>query len=453
MENHTQPQQNSFFNWLNKSLTVKMAVIGFLILILLIPLVYVQSLIAERAQRQQEVISEINEKWGKEHIISGPFIKIPYIKRTTSNYTDPNSKQVKTSTQYSTSYAYFSPDEIDAKANLDVKTLQRSIYKSAVYEGSILMNGKLAKPDFKTEDVKEEDVQWEKASIVVQTSNLKGIKNNLSIKIGKNNLSLSPKFVELKGENAHDLHSLQSEYFNLKELSSLDFQFKLDVNGSERFSIIPIAKQTKLNMKSNWTSPSFVGEYLPKNEDEKVTKDGFDANWDILYYNRPFSQSFFGGLPNLNEYSFGVNLLVPVDEYQKSERSAKYGYLVISFTFLFFFLIQAVNKVNIHPFQYLLIGLALVMFYTLLISISEHSNFLYAYLIAAVSVIGLISLYTSSVLKKAKFAVFIAASLSALYSFIYVIIQLENYALLAGSIGLFIILGIVMFISRKVEWK
>ncbi len=453
MENQIQPPQNNFISWLNRSLTVKMVVIGVLILILLIPLVFVQSLIEERAQRQQEVISEINEKWGKEHIISGPFVKVPYIKRTTSTYTDPNSKETKTSTQYFTSYAYFSPDEVDGKAILDVKTLQRSIYKSAVYEGSLSMNGKLAKPDFKIEDIKEEDVQWDKASIVIQTSNLKGIKNNLSIKIGNSDLFLSPKFTEQNGRTAQELHLLESGHFNLKEFNSLNFEFKLEFNGSERFSLIPIAKQTKLNMKSNWASPSFVGEYLPKNETDKVTKDGFDANWDILYYNRPFSQSFFDSLPNLNEYSFGVNLLVPVDEYQKSERSAKYGYLVISFTFLFFFLIQAVTKINIHPFQYLLIGLALVMFYTLLISISEHSNFLNAYLIAGVSVIGLISLYSLSVLKKTKFAVFVAASLAALYSFIYVIIQLENYALLVGSIGLFLILGIVMFISRKVEWK
>jgi len=452
MENEIQPQQNSFFNWLNKSLTIKMAVVGFLILILLIPLTYVQSLIGERADRQQEVISEINEKWGKEHIIAGPFIKIPYTKRTVSDYTDPNSKQVKTTTQLSTAYAYFSPDEIDAKANLDVKTLQRSIYKSAVYESSLVMNGKLAKPDFRAEDIKEEDVQWEKASIVIQTSNLKGIKNNLSFKIGSQTFSLSPKFA-IQNENSKNLHSLQSGYFNFKELNSLDFQFQIDLNGSERFSLIPIAKETKLNMKSNWNSPSFVGEYLPKNETDKVTENGFDANWDILYYNRPFSQSFFEILPNLSEYSFGVNLLVPVDEYQKSERSAKYGYLVIAFTFLFFFLIQAVTKTNIHPFQYLLIGLALVMFYTLLISISEHSNFLIAYLISGISVIGMISLYSISVVKKKKFALFVGISLAVLYVFIYTIIQLENYALLVGSIGLFAILGIIMFISRKIEWK
>lgn len=451
MKNQFQSQPDSFFNRVGKSLSVKMAVVGFLILILLIPLTYVQSLIEERSQRQQEVISEINEKWGKEHIISGPFIKVPYVKRTATTYTDPNSKQTRTSVQHTTDYAYFSPDEMDGKAYLDVKTLQRSIYKSAVYEGSLSVHGKLAQPDFKKQEIKEEDIEWEKSTVVIQTSNLKGIKNKLFIKIGNRDLSLSPKFTT--SETTRDLHALESEYFDFRELQSLDFQFKLELNGSERFSMVPVAKHTKLNMKSNWASPSFSGEYLPKNEAEKVTPKGFDANWDILYYNRPYSQSFFGSLPNLNEYAFGVNLLVPVDEYQKSERSAKYGYLVISFTFLFFFLIQAVTKINIHPFQYLLIGLALVMFYTLLISISEHSNFLNAYLIAGASVIAMISIYSASVLKKTKFAAFVGTSLAALYAFIYVIIQLENYALLTGSIGLFVILGIVMFVSRKIEWK
>ena len=453
MENQTQNSTNPFLNWLNKSLTVKMAVIGFLILVLLIPLAYVQSLIGERAQRQKEVISEINKKWGKEHIISGPVLRVPYVQKTVTTYTDPNSKETKNTIGSTIQYAYSLPDEFDGKSNLNVKTLQRSIYKSAVYEGNLMATGKLTTPDFKAGEIAEEDIQWEKSTIIIQTSNLKGIKNNLTIRLGGRELSLSPKFVELKGTNTQGFHSLESDYFDFRELASKDFKFSMDFNGSEKFSIIPVAKQTRLNIKSNWASPSFTGEYLPKNESEKVTKDGFDANWNILYYNRPFPQQFFDDLPNLNEYSFGVNLLVPVDEYQKSERSAKYGYLIITFTFLFFFLIQAIARIHIHPFQYLLIGLALVMFYTLLISISEHSNFLKAYLIAGISVISLITLYSASVLKKRKFALFVAGSLAALYGFIYVIIQLENYALLAGSIGLFVILAIVMFVSRKIEWK
>ncbi len=144
--------------------------------------------------------------------------------------------------------------------------------------------------------------------------------------------------------------------------------------------------------------------------------------------------------------------MLPVDDYQQSTRSAKYGYLVIALTFLVFFLFQTISKVNIHPFQYLMIGIALTMFYTLLISISEHSNFSLAYLVAGASVVSLITLYSKSILKTYKFALFIFASLTALYAFIYVIIQMENYALVTGSIGLFIILALVMYASRKIDW-
>jgi len=208
-----------------------------------------------------------------------------------------------------------------------------------------------------------------------------------------------------------------------------------------------------MHMTSNWADPSFIGNYLPNDETKQISKDGFKADWKVLHINRAFSQQHLKSIPNLSQFAFGTKFMVMVDEYQKSERSAKYGFLVIGLTFLVFFLIQTLSKINIHPFQYLMIGLALTMFYTLLVSISEHSNFLKAYLIAGISVIVLITLYSKSILKTFKFPLFIGASLSALYAFIYVIIQLENYALLVGSIGLFLILAIVMFVSRKIDWN
>ena len=231
----------------------------------------------------------------------------------------------------------------------------------------------------------------------------------------------------------------------------MDFKIQLNIKGSEQMRFIPIGKETNLNITSNWKTANFIGEFLPLNSN-KITASGFDAEWNVLHINRPFSQEYFKNLPNLNKYAFGVNFKIPVDEYQKSERSAKYGFLVISLTFLIFFLIQSISKINIHPFQYLMIGLALTMFYTLLISISEHSNFLSAYLIAGVSVIILITLYSKSILKTFKFPLFIGIALTALYTFIFIIIQLENYALLVGSIGLFSILAAIMYASRKIDW-
>ena len=257
---------------------------------------------------------------------------------------------------------------------------------------------------------------------------------------------------ELPGNQ--NLYLMESEILQENDVpkdTSVNFQMKVSINGSSEISFVPIGKTTEAEIISDWATNSFKGNFLPYNEN-KITENGFDAKWKILDVNRPFPQNFEDELPNLTEYAFGVNFMIPVDEYQKSDRATKYGFLVIGLTFLLFFLIQTLSKIPIHPFQYLMIGLGLVMFYTLLISISEHSSFLKAYVIAGISVILMISLYSKSILNGWKFPIFIGTSLTALYSFIYVIIQLENYALLVGSIGLFLILAGVMFVSRKIEW-
>ena len=206
-------------------------------------------------------------------------------------------------------------------------------------------------------------------------------------------------------------------------------------------------------MISNWASPSFDGNFLPEDGSREITENGFKAEWKILQINRQFEQSFKGNLPDLTQFAFGTNLIIPVDDYQKNERTAKYGFMVISLTLIVFFLIQLVSKIYIHPFQYLMIGLALVMFYSLLISISEHATYFKAYLIAGSSVLVLIGIYSRFIFKNIKFPLLISFSLAGVYSFIYVIIQLENYALLIGSIGLFMILAIIMFASRKIDWS
>ena len=251
-------------------------------------------------------------------------------------------------------------------------------------------------------------------------------------------------------------HNLETNYLQEESIpkeKEVEFSINLEITGSDQLQFIPVGRETNVMMTSDWSTPSFNGNYLPNSKTKEISADGFKANWKVLQINREFEQEFFDQFPNLTASAFGVKLLIPVDEYQKSERATKYGYLVITLTFLIFFLIQSISKINIHPFQYLMIGLALVMFYTLLISISEHSSFLMAYSIASIAVISLISLYAKAILHSIKFMGFIAASLTVLYVFIYVIIQLENYALLVGSIGLFLILGTIMLISRKINWQ
>ncbi|MAO47370.1 MAG: cell envelope integrity protein CreD [Aequorivita sp.] len=443
-------KKSRFSNWMRNSITARMLVVGFLLLVLLIPLEFVKSLINERAYRQEEVVREINEKWGNEVLLSGPIVKIPYKVISEEKIFNEKSNSYYTKTKESIETAYFFPDKLNIISQVDTKPLNRSIYESVVYSAAIDVTGNFPIIDFSDTDIADENILWEKATVLLKTSNLKGIKTTPVVNLASEALSMTPQY------STEYLNTIQSNYIaNAKEIfaAPLPFSFDLKINGSESLKFLPIGKETDATMQSNWHSPSFDGNFLPEDTNKEISKDGFTASWRILQINRQFEQSFFGHLPDLSTSAFGTKLIIPVDEYQKSERTAKYGFMVIGLTLLVFLLIQLVSKIYIHPFQYVMIGLALVMFYTLLISISEHSNFFNAYAIAAISVLVLITVYSRAILKGFKFPLLICASLASLYGFIYVIIQLENYALLVGSIGLFLILAIIMFASRRIDWN
>ena len=456
-------KKESKTNWIRNSISFKMGIIGILILVLLIPLSYIKDLIRERKQLQNDVISSINKSWGEENQLYGPILKIPYTEYTKSTITDQKTGKTKIIKEEQTRNAYFFPEKLILEGDIQTEPKHKGIYTTTVYTTNTTIQGNFKKPNFKLLEIPDKDILWHKAQILIQTTNVKGIKDAMNIIINNENYPLSSQFSEEDSPKTYynrertiyplTYHTIQTKKMNLKKLfknDSLSFSVNYKVSGSQRFEIIPIGKETQMHLTSNWKNAGFEGEFLPVNPD-KIKPNGFDAYWKVLEMNRPFSQQY-NYLPNLQDYAFGVNFIIPVDNYKQNERSAKYGYLMIALTFLLFFLIQTMSKIHIHPFQYMMIGLALVIFYTLLISISEHSNFSKAYLIASIAVVLLISFYSKSILKRWKFPTFIGLSLSILYGFIYVIIQLENYALLVGSIGLFIILASVMYASRKIEW-
>ncbi len=451
-------------NWIQTSISFRMVIIGILILVLLIPLAFIKDLIKERKSLQSRVVSEINTSWGDEILLYGPVLKIPYKIYSESTLTDQKTGKTQIIKDEATYYAYFFPDKLAITGDINTEIKHKGIYTTSVYTTQTKVTGDYAFPDFKALEIPNENVVWEKAQIIMQTTNLKGIKDALKISLNEKTLHFESKFSnDTKNKGYYNKngeyvstskHDIITKSFDFKEIfkgKPIHFSMDFNVSGSQQFQVIPIGKETKMHLTSNWKDAGFKGEYLPYNPD-KIKPNGFDAHWKVLQMNRPFSQQF-NYLPKLDEYAFGVNFFIPVDDYQQNERTVKYGYLVIALTFLLFFLIQTLSKIYIHPFQYLMIGLALIIFYTLLVSISEHSDFNTAYMIAGGSVIGLITLYSKSIMKTWKFPLFISISLIALYSFIFVIIQLENYALLVGSIGLFLILAVVMFASRKIEWS
>ena len=447
---HSEHQNNeptSFF----QSNTAKMVMVGFLTLVLLIPLFFVQDLIKERTQRKTEMVDEVTELWGKDILFYGPILRVPYSSYETYNVTNPKTNATTIQRKITTQYAYFFPNALRNTSNVKKnESLKRGIFNHVVFTADLNFKGEFSNLNLAKLGLTEEQMQWDKAAIIVKTTNLKSIKSELKIQLNASKFNFEPQNSE-KSEYS----VLATTTFNYKEITTtgkLAFDFSIIYNGSTSLKFIPIGKTTTVSVTSDWESPSFEGSFAANDTTKTVNQQGFHADWKILDINRTFTQQYANGLPDLDDYLFGVKLIQTVDEYQQNDRASKYGFLVIGLTFLIFFLIQSISKINIHIFQYSMIGLALIMFYTLLISITEHSSFSFAYAIAGSSVVGLIALYSVSILKNKKFPLFIGIALTVLYTFIYVIIQMEDYALLVGSIGLFAILAGVMYCSRKIDW-
>lgn len=206
-----------------------------------------------------------------------------------------------------------------------------------------------------------------------------------------------------------------------------------------------------MSLKSTWANPSFEGDILP--DERNVTDNGFDARWKILDLNRNYPQQWIGNTSVLNDAGIGVSLLFPVDIYQKSERSVKYAIMFLALTFVTFFFSEVLQKKRIHPINYLLVGAALCLFYALLISLAEQLGFGLSYIIASAATIGLISIFTGSIFNNFRIGILTSICLIILYSFLFIILQLQDYSLLMGSVGLFIILAILMYFSRRISWE
>jgi inner membrane protein len=224
----------------------------------------------------------------------------------------------------------------------------------------------------------------------------------------------------------------------------------LQLKGSENLEFIPIGKLTEVSMKSTWNNPSFFGEFLPYSRE--IKESGFNAEWRINHFNREYPQEWSSNKYNLYNSSFGVKLLIPVDEYQKTMRTSKYGIMIIILTFVSFFMIEIFSKKVLHPIQYLLVGLSLVIFYSILLSISEYILFQYSYIVASVLVVSIIEIYTSSIYSSKIFGMIISVCLILFYGFMYIILQLQDYSLLIGNIALFLVLAAIMYSTRKVNW-
>jgi inner membrane protein len=411
-------------------LLVKGLLIMLMVLLLLIPAFFVQSLVQDREQRQQEAVTEVSSKWaGKQNII-GPVLVIPYM--------DSSTKKL----------AYFLPDKLVMESKVTPEKRSRGIFEVMLYSTDVKLQGSFSSIPFQTLKLNPQNIIWNEAYVCLSVNDVKGLNTDVKLKWNDSLFQLIPGVVD---------NAVMQEGFtaplNLTGADAgqpIDFSTSISLNGSEQLLFTPVGKETSVNLSSDWPDPKFNGNQLPVRSDIRDT--GFTASWKSLSHTRHFPQQWKDDKYNLSEAAFGVDLFIPVNGYQKIERSVKYAVLCILLTFAAFFLIELINKKYVHPLQYGLIGLALILFYTLLLSFYEYIGFNAAYAVASVATVGLIAWFVKGILESAKLSSVLTVVLLLLYSYLFTILQLQDYSLLLGSVGLFLTLAVIMNYTRKFKW-
>lgn len=420
------------------SVSFKLALIIALSLLMLIPTIFIRNMINERQFRRDDTIREVTSKWGEEQQLCGPIILVPYEK------TEYSASKRKVTYRH---YFHILPEKLNINGELDPNIRYRGIYEVITYRSIVEIRGEFLPESLQDLPDQADKILWEEAKLIVGISDLTGL--DAVSAFNWNDTSLQ---VEGGMPSQSSLSNGIHASLNIDPTITNTFKIKLALNGSETIEFVPSGKSSKVSLTSSWPDPSFIGAALP--DDRKVGPNGFTAEWESLHLTRSFPQKWSDmdykqEIPNS---AFGVDLIVPVDIYQKSERSVKYALLFIGLTFLVIFFIEMISKQKIHPVQYLLTGAALIVFYSLLLALSEHLNFVLAYAISSASIIILIVSYASSIFSNRRYVITTCIVLICLYTFLYTILQMSDLALLFGNIGLFIVIALVMFFSRKIEW-
>jgi inner membrane protein len=416
-----------------ESVALRIILIASIIILLIIPLLMVQSLITDRQVYRQEAVDEVSKSWAGTQSIAGPIITI---KRKVEKTDSKGNKYFVINDDY------YLPETLKIDVEVTPEKRYKGIYEVMLYKSKIKMNGTI---DFSKLKEKYNNEIVEESYLSFNVNDLRGIQKDAELILDGKKYKLIPGLKDKVFRNG---------FYSDLDLSKQDlpqnFEIELELNGMENIEFVPLGKFTEVNMKSAWNNPSFEGAFLPSSRE--ITNDGFTAQWKVNYFNRSYPQEWENKTYDPFTSAFGVKLLVPVDEYQKTMRTSKYGLMIIVLTFLSFFMIELFSKKVIHPIQYLLVGLALIIFYSILLAISEYILFQYSYLISSLLIIALIGFYAKSIYHSKQISIIVTGMLMMFYGFMYVILQLQDYSLLIGTIALFSILAAVMYFTRKINW-
>jgi inner membrane protein len=414
------------------SLTIKMMVLAVMGLFLLVPLELIKSIIRERQTNSEKIKKEISMQWAGEQTIAGPVLNIPLKIYPANKETEPYK-----------SLFHLMPEALAITGDVKTEKRHRSIYQAVVFTSDIKLSGDFVIPEINPGEKFE--ILWDEAYYTVGISDNRGLRGDVSLLTDSLSVEAVPGLKD-------------SEVFNsgitfpakiIAGSKKIMFSLSISLSGSESLSFVPVGKSTRVTLRSPWESPGFMGNFLPA--ERNITKSGFEANWLVTNLNRNFPQWWTGSAFKPVSDSFGVNFVLQVDHYQKSLRSAKYGILFIALTFLALIFAELTISEKIHVFHYLQVALGLVLFFSLLNALSEQIGFNPAYFISAASTLILITFFLKGIFSKSRPVFLIGAMLAFLYSFIFILLTLNDYAYLAGNIGLFILLAITMRFSLKLN--
>lgn len=426
----------------NNQLMSKLLLLAVLVAVSWTATMFVRGVIQEREGTQETTANEISEQWSRPQVIAGPVITIPVEK---TSITSTGERVVNTTT------LTLLPQKLSYESQIASQLLTRGVYDTPVYTTTINGSGNFDLKDIEIKSSSDTKILWDQAVVSVNVSDTRGISSMFDLTLNNNKYQMLPssEFSTLDKSGVHTNIAIDPNQPNYA------FSFEMPLKGSREISFLPLGEDTNVVVKSDWNAPSFTGEFLP--EERSINESGFEASWKITSYGKNLPQYWVGNSSAVDNGSllskaFGVGLYQEVNFYTMVDRSTKYSILFITLTFLTFFMYEVLSGLRIHPMQYLLVGMAIALFYLLLLSFVEVVGFLPAYLISTAAITTLITGYCFSVLKAKKRAFAIGGLLIALYGYLYILLQLEQLSLLFGSVLLFGVLATVMYITRNLDW-
>lgn len=441
------PEQSGRRPGIGLRLVVMMAIV----FVLWLAAIAVDSQVSDRERSKDDAEAEIAKSWGGEQLIAGPAAILPWVRSEVVERTD--SKGVKTREIVRTRHtAVWLPQDLSVTATLQPELRNRGIFQTVVYVGHVKLKGVLRGPDLKAMDVDPAGVRWDKALLSVAVDDVKGIRSASAIKFGGASLAVVPG----PGTESPWAAGVHADAPGLPRHpgQAIPFEMDLELNGSKNLWIVPSARLTEATVSSSWPDPGFSGAYLPVSRE--LGPQGFKAAWKVPELARSFPSAWVdntAGLSDIRSSALGVGLVKTVSTYQQASRATKYAILFILLTFTAFFLFEVFNRLRVHPIQYLLVGAALVVFYLLLLSLSEHLGFDGAYALATAMTMVPVGVYVRGVLREASRIRVLLGLLLGLYAYLYIILRLNDYALLMGSLAIFAALSTAMVLTRNVDWS